>query len=63
MINYATTSIVNQWTKSLSTSTPTFSLSELILIVSKIEDEIILNKVKLKIDTEKNYTIQNKRCF
>lgn len=51
--NYRTISIVNQWTKSISTSMPTFSLSELMTIVSKIEDETILNKVKVKFDTEK----------
>jgi 5-methyltetrahydrofolate--homocysteine methyltransferase len=53
MTNYKTISIVNQWTKSISTATPTFSLGELMSIVSKIEDETVLNKVKARFDTER----------
>ena len=51
--NYKTISTVDQWTTSVSTATPTFSVRELMGIVSKIEDEPVLLKVKARFDRER----------
>ncbi|WP_310588386.1 homocysteine S-methyltransferase family protein [Dyadobacter sp. CY326] len=51
--NSKAVTVVDQWTNAIAASKPTFSLSELMTIVSQVEDETTLGKVKVKFDAEK----------
>ena len=53
--NYNTVSAIEGWASNTSSACARFSMSELLSIVSKVEDRALLNKVKLRFEQDKKY--------
>ena len=53
--NYNTVSVIEKWTSNSSSGGASFSMSDLLSIISKVQDRALLNRVKLRFEQDKKF--------